>query len=319
METMRTTDKEHTSAMLARFGIKVKIVDDKLDQTAVGRADGLQPKTIETLLMLRLGQDLLDTGVRVFDICMWRSQSDTNGQPELRRVGREIHYPADAVDLLHPFILLCHQGMVEGMFVKDLKQSGFEVQRGSRFESFNYQFVDGKTDKVRAVLQKADGMEATIQADYLVGCDGARSRVRQGIPGTYTGENSYDSHWGVLDGELNTDFPDIWSKTVIYSEQHGSILIIPRERNLTRLYIEIKDQQQLINEEFFMKQARKIMSPFQVQWSSIEWFGNYRVSQRVAARFSDATEDIACHPRVFSKSFLLTHPVPLIDHVSYNT
>ncbi|POS73145.1 FAD binding domain-containing protein [Diaporthe helianthi] len=281
-------------ALLARFGIKVEILDDRPDQTAVGRADGLQPKTIETFQMLRLGGDLLDTGVKVFDICMWRSQVNSTGAMALSRVGREVHYPSDAVDVLHPFILLCHQGMVEGMFVDDLRKSGFEVRRGCKFETFGYGQGDGGSPIL--VTYTHDNLEKSLQSDYLVGCDGARSRVRQGIPGTYAEGNPHDSYWGVLDGELETDFPDIWSKTVVYSEEHGSVLIIPRERNLTRFYIEVKNQQNSVDEQFVMDQARKIMAPYSLEWLSMEWFGNYRVTQRVAARFSDSTGQ---PPRVF--------------------
>lgn len=283
---------------MARFGINVQIMDDRPDQTTVGRADGLQPKTIETFQMLRLGNDLLDTGVKVFDICMWRSEGGSGGQAEQRRVGREVHYPPDAVDVLHPFILLCHQGMVEGMFVEDLRQSGFEVHRGNKFESFSYEAADG-VGPLKATFKKNDGSEATIHTDYLVGCDGARSRVRQGIPDAYAEGNPHDSYWGVLDGELDTDFPDIWSKTVVYSEEHGSVLIIPRERNLTRFYIEVKNQQNSIDEQFVMEQARKVMAPYKLEWSSVEWFGNYRVTQRVAARFTDAPADGTRSPKVF--------------------
>jgi phenol 2-monooxygenase (NADPH) len=279
---------------LARFGVKVEILDDRPDQTTVGRADGLQPKTIETFQMLRLGGDLLDTGVKVFDICMWRSQANGTGIPALARVGREVHYPSDAVDVLHPFILLCHQGMVEGMFVDDLRQSGFEVRRGCNFETFGYGQGDGASP-IQATYTHGNS-EKSLESDYLVGCDGARSRVRQGIPGTYAEGNPHDSYWGVLDGELETDFPDIWSKTVVYSEEHGSVLIIPRERNLTRFYIEVKNQQSSVDEQFVMDQARKIMSPYSLEWLSVEWFGNYRVTQRVAARFSDSTGQ---PPRVF--------------------
>ncbi|KAJ0117525.1 FAD binding domain-containing protein [Diaporthe amygdali] len=282
------------AALLARFGIKVEILDDRPDQTTVGRADGLQPKTIETFQMLRLGGELLDTGVKVFDICMWRSQLDGNGAAALLRVGREVHYPPAAVDVLHPFILLCHQGMVEGMFVEDLRQSGVEVKRGCQFETFGYDLGDAGAP-IQVTYTHADA-ERSLQSDYLVGCDGARSRVRQGIPGTYAEGNPHDSYWGVLDGELDTDFPDIWSKTVVYSEEHGSVLIIPRERNLTRFYIEVKNQQDSVDETFVMDQARKIMSPYSLEWLSVEWFGNYRVTQRVAARFSDSTGEA---PRVF--------------------
>lgn len=97
--------------------------------------------------------------------------------------------------------------------------------------------------------------------------------------------------WGVLDGELITDFPDIWSKTLVYSQEHGSILIVPRERNMTRFYIELKagakfDRRDL-GQEFIMKRAKQIMAPFQLEWKYIEWFGRYQVGQRVASRFSD--------------------------------
>lgn len=240
--------------------------------------------------MLRLGGELLDTGVKVFDICMWRAERATGGQPaHLRRVGREVHYPRGAVDLLHPFILLCHQGMVEGMFVEDLRGSGVEVRRGSEFDAFRYEAPPGQKGPLWASFKRGDGTEAEVQADYLVGCDGARSRVRQGIPGAHAQGNPHDSYWAVLDGELDTDFPDIWSKTVVYSEEHGSVLIIPRERNLTRFYIEVRSQEQSVDERFVVDQARKVMAPYRVDWLSVEWFGNYRVAQRVAAGFSDAT------------------------------
>lgn len=291
-------NRGHIRALLARFGIKVEILDDRPDQTTVGRADGLQPKTLETFQMLRLGNDLLDTGVKVFDICMWRSESTTNGQAQMSRVGREVHYPPSAVDILHPFILLCHQGMVEGMFVEDLRQSGFEVQRGCKFESLRYE-DEYQAGPLQATFKKLNGEEGHLSADYVVGCDGARSRVRQNIPGTYAEGNPHDSYWGVLDGELDTDFPDIWSKTVVYSELYGSVLIIPRERNLTRFYIEVKNQKESIDEKFVMEQAQKIMAPYHVEWLSVEWFGNYRVTQRVAARFSDASGEDGCFPRVF--------------------
>jgi hypothetical protein len=121
--------------------------------------------------------------------------------------------------------------------------------------------------------------------------DGAHSRVRKSIPDAKPLGLSQQSVWGVLDGELVTDFPDIWSKTLVYSQEHGSILIVPRERNMTRLYIELKngpraDRSQL-GQEFVMQRAREIMAPFSIQWKYIEWFGRYQVGQRVASRFCD--------------------------------
>ena len=59
------------SSNLVRFGIKPAIIDDRPDKTSTGRADGLQPKTIETIKQLGLGDSLLKRGVRIYDICFW--------------------------------------------------------------------------------------------------------------------------------------------------------------------------------------------------------------------------------------------------------
>lgn len=129
-----------------------------------------------------------------------------------------------------------------------------------------------------------------IDADFCLG-DGAHSKVRKSIPDAKPIGLSQPSVWGVLDGELITDFPDIWSKTLVYSQEFGSILIIPRERNMTRFYIELKgnpkaDRHQF-GQEFVMQRAKDIMAPFQVNWKYIEWFGRYQIGQRVASRFCD--------------------------------
>lgn len=49
-------------------------MDDRDDKTSTGRADGLQPKTIETFKQLRLADPLLQKGVKIYDICFWVSK-----------------------------------------------------------------------------------------------------------------------------------------------------------------------------------------------------------------------------------------------------
>lgn len=53
------------------YGINAKILDDRDDKTSTGRADGLQPKSIETFRQLRLADTLLQKGVKIYDICFW--------------------------------------------------------------------------------------------------------------------------------------------------------------------------------------------------------------------------------------------------------
>jgi phenol 2-monooxygenase len=55
---------------LTRYGIKPVIVDDRSKKTSSGRADGLQPKTIETFKQLGMADPLLKKGVKIY-ICFW--------------------------------------------------------------------------------------------------------------------------------------------------------------------------------------------------------------------------------------------------------
>jgi len=55
-----------------------------------------------------------------------------------------------------------------------------------------------------------------VRSKYLVGCDGAHSAVRRSIGVEMKGEGT-DVFWGVLDGVIDTDFPDLWSKWYVFT------------------------------------------------------------------------------------------------------
>ncbi|KAJ5948477.1 hypothetical protein N7454_001784 [Penicillium verhagenii] len=271
---------------LARFGIDVVILDDRPDKTSTGKADGMQPKTIETFKQMRLAEPLLKNAARVYDISFWQSTAD---EP-LRRTGRQTHYPEHLVGASDPYILLAHQGMIEEILIDDMEMRGVFVTRNARFSSCSttgsgnlevtYEDLSTKTNK-------------TIRAEYLVGCDGARSKVRSFIPDAELEGEMTNASWGVLDGVIDTDFPDLWSKVAVRSHTAGSILWIPRERNMTRLYVELsatdgeRFEKSKATKEYVMQRAKEAMHPFNLEWKTVEWFGNYVVGQRVAKHFMD--------------------------------
>ncbi|KAG9952097.1 phenol 2-monooxygenase, partial [Aureobasidium melanogenum] len=274
------------AANLVRFGIKTTILDDRADKTSTGRADGLQPKSIETLKQMRLADPLLQRGVRIHDICFWSSSKEK----PLKRTERAEHFPA-LVDLLDPYILLVHQGMVEDIFLQDLQARGVEVTRSSPFVKYRDHGSGIPLDVYSRSITTEK--ERLWQTKYLVGCDGAHSKVRKAIPEIEAQGSSSEAIWGVLDGVIDTDFPDLWSKVVVYSEEAGNVLCIPRERNMTRLYIELRPESDepmdkaKATQEFVMERARQIMAPYKLSWESVEWFGIYQIGQRVASRFTD--------------------------------
>jgi phenol 2-monooxygenase len=242
---------------LIRFGINAEIIDNRSAKTSTGRADGLQPKTIETLKQMRLADRLLLKGVKVYDIKFWRSTPNES----LRRIGREVHFPP-SLDCLDPYLLLAHQGFVEDIFLKDMMERGIDVKRSLTF--VDYKSEPGQVNPIE-VLCKSNSSQAKqlLTTRYLVGCDGAHSNVRKAIGARPVGSSS-DAVWGVIDGVLETDFPDIFSKTVLYNEDVGSVLMFPRERNMTRLYIELKRElregtpNEMLDQDYVMQLAEEI-------------------------------------------------------------
>lgn len=73
-------------------------------------------------------------------------------------------------------------------------------------------------------------------------------------------------------GVIETDFPDLWSKVVIHSEAEGTVLCIPRERNMTRLYIELDcsfEGSERATQDLVIKKAQDIMAPYTIKWTSV--------------------------------------------------
>lgn len=181
-----------------------------------------------------------------------------------------MHYPPGVVEVLEPFILLVHQGMVEDVFLEDLKCRGVEVSRSTPFTKYSLT----KSGVEIECNDLKTGNSKILTSQFMVGCDGAHSKVRKNMLGAeFDGETS-TQHWGVLDGVLETDFPDLWSKAVIGSETAGSILCIPREKNMTRLYIELHPGDAPISSEsategFVMSRAKEIMKPFTLEWKTV--------------------------------------------------
>lgn len=186
--------------------------------------------------------------------------------------------------------------MVERVFVDDLAKRGIAVRRCHKLDGVS---VTGDLITVHTRFNVTRDTRA-FETTYLVGCDGAHSRVRKLInPSANPRDDTSDmSVWGVLDGEVDTDFPDVWTKTVLFSEQHGAILIMPRERDMTRLYIEMRPDADPADgatgshhhhnlvQAAIMRRAAQILHPYRIRWRTVEWFGQYRVSQRVAPTFA---------------------------------
>jgi phenol 2-monooxygenase (NADPH) len=149
----------------------------------------------------------------------------------------------------------------------------------------------------QAEMNKKANTEEVIKAKYMLGVDGARSWVRNQLGFKLEGEST-DYVWGVLDIVPITDFPDIRMRCAIHSASSGSVMVIPRENKLVRLYIQLtttekgaegsggKFDRSKLTPEHILESAQRIMAPYKITYRYCDWWTAYQVGQRVATQFA---------------------------------
>ncbi len=187
-----------------------------------------------------------------------------------------------------------------------------EANYGLEFVTLKVESV-GEHPVVVTLRDVGKGSQTTVRARYVVGCDGARSAVRESIGAVPQGD--FANHaWGVVDMLAVTDFPDIRLKAAIQSADEGNILLIPREGGyMVRLYVDLGEIDPSNREAFRNKHtqesviatAQRVLRPYALDVRRVVWFAVYQVGQRVTDRFDDVPVDPIAEgsttrlPRVF--------------------
>ncbi len=293
------------AAQLSSFAtIRTCIVDRRDGPLLVGQADGVACRTVEMFDAFGMSERLLREAYWVNETVFWRPSAENPAN--IVRTGRV----QDTADGLSEFPhLIVNQARLLNYFEEYMHRSPSRLapHYGWKFVTLS---VDPTEDyPVRVTLANAQtGQEKLVRARYVVGCDGAHSRVREAIGAVPRGD--FANHaWGVVDMLAVTDFPDIRLKAAIQSAGEGNILLIPREGGyLVRLYVDLgeidpanREAFRQITQEQVIATAQRVLHPYTLQVYSVAWFAVYQVGQRVTDRFDDVPpEQAATHlPRVF--------------------
>jgi phenol 2-monooxygenase len=157
--------------------------------------------------------------------------------------------------------------------------------------------ADDTNDMIMAAkLNEKANTEEIIHAKYMLGADGAHSWVRNQLGFKLEGDST-DFIWGVLDIVPITDFPDIRMRCAIHSASSGSVMVIPRENKLVRLYIQLttteksgeggsRADRSKITPEVILQSAQRIMAPYKIDYRKLDWWTAYQIGQRVGTNFS---------------------------------
>ena len=205
------------SASLARWGYRIKHIDIRTEATAAGRADGIQPRSLDLLCNMGLKAEIMARKPGSFrDVAFWDSDPSGFG---ISRTGSWASCPK-SVGARYPFTTTLHQGLIEDVLLRDLEGRGVHVQRPWRILDFSVDTqCPGNKSPVHVWIQNVvTGAVEEIDSKYLFSGEGAKSSIREnlGIQMLYK-EPRVVNCWGVIDAQVSTNFPDVKVRSLLLS------------------------------------------------------------------------------------------------------
>jgi phenol 2-monooxygenase len=297
-----------TAAQLSQFpGITTRIVDRRGGRLEIGQADGIQARSVETFQAFGFAAALTAEAYRITEMAFWKP--DPHDPSRIVRAARTVDDPTGVSEFPH---LLVNQARVLDYFAEVMAHSPTRMTPDYGLEFVALEIGEEGEYPVAVTLAQTtgerSGEERVIHAKYVVGADGARSRVRESIGRELAGDQANHA-WGVIDVLAVTDFPDIRTKCAIQSGSGGNILLIPREGGyLFRMYVdlgEVRDDDngavRATTVDQIVAKANEIMHPYTLEAKSVAWHSVYEVGHRLADRFDDvAAGEVGLRtPRVF--------------------
>lgn len=310
------------AASLSQLGVHYRIIDKSPHRVGVGHADGFQCRTVEVFESLGIAHRVVHEGNEVAEIVFY--DPDPHDEAKLKESYRMADTEPGTSYFRH---MLLGQGRVEQFLIDSAyEHGGPDVERNvapaqldidehasDRHDADTYPIAvhvqhmsppasthDPKSGLYRSNLFTTNGTSVqevlrseTIRAKYVIGCDGARSWVRQRLGPDYDLRgDSANTYWGVVDCKPVTDLPTVRMKNAIHSSADGSILTVPRERGFVRFYVQMGSLQpgervdrSEVTVERIIAKAQRILRPYTFECPEVEWYTCYEIGQRLCDRF----------------------------------
>ncbi|KAG9513686.1 putative flavin-containing monooxygenase, partial [Aureobasidium melanogenum] len=302
------------AAQLSLFpNITTRLVEQKAERLTLGQADGLQVRSIEMFEAYGFSERVLKEAYYINEMTFWKP--DEKNPEHIVRSGRIKDTPDDLSEFPH---VILNQARVHDFFLDVMLRSPTRLQPSYSRKLKQLALLPAKdnssqdTSSVQVQLERTDpgheGEVEDVRARYVIGCDGARSAVRQAIGLKLQGDSANQA-WGVMDVLAISDFPDWRNKVAIHSATQGSIVIIPREGGyLVRLYIELDKlsaNERVASRNFsadnLIETAKRIFHPYTLDVKEVVWHSVYEIGQRLCSRFDNliAQQAEAEYPNVF--------------------
>ena len=254
---------------LTKTGVKVRIIDKAEKAGTTSRALVIHPRTLEFYNQLGIATRMVERGVEIKGANLWISGE---------RVGRLQFSNIHASISPFQFILGLPQDEQEEMLETELANLGVKVERSTELLSFE-QSITG----VRAQLIRTGGAAEQCEAQYLMGCDGARSVVRQQIGTDFPG-GTYEETYYVADLKCKGLF-ELGEVNIAIDEADFLALFPLKGLDVIRLVGTIRHDATTKKELSWNDVSEGIIQRLKLEVQEVRWFSTYKVHHRVASFF----------------------------------
>lgn len=255
---------------LVKQGVSVRVIDKAAGPGTTSRALAVHARTLELYEQLDLADAVVQKGYTVPGARLWIA-----GEPAARIPFEQLVSDLTPYGFLHIF----PQDEHERLLVERLERLGIQVARSTELVDF--------TEADSSVLSRVrgpSGEETEVRADFIAGCDGARSKVREAMRTGFPG-GTYQQMFYVADvagkgsafnGDLNVDLDQSDFLAIFPLADAGRIRLIGAIRP-----DEGKDVDKLTFDDIKDRAIRSL----RLDVDKVNWFSAYHVHHRVTDRF----------------------------------
>ena len=255
---------------LTKQGVPVRIVDKTAGPGATSRALAVHARTLELYRQLDLDEAVSAKGYTVPGARLWLGGREATRVP----------FEQIASDLTpYGFLHIFPQDEHERLLVDRLQSLGVSVERSTELLGFTEE-----GDQISARLRGPDGAESTANADFIAGCDGARSVVRETMGTGFPG-GTYPQVFYVADvagegppfnGDLNIDLDESDFLAIFPLADKGRVRLIGAIKSDHG-----KDLDKLTFDDISDRATQKL----HLKVDKVNWFSVYHVHHRVTDQF----------------------------------
>ena len=254
-----------TAIGLAGRGVDFIIVDALGEAQNTSRAAVIHAATLESLRSLKVGDRLVEQGIKV---------------PHFRIRDRDsvlLHADFSKLPTPTPYALMIPQDESEQILIERLAELGHAVRRPVRLSGYV-----PSARGVRATCEDGNG-GLVIDARYIVGADGEKSSVRAGAGIDFPG----DTYGSFLLADVRMDWPIDRQEVTLFFSEAGTLVVAPMSRERYRVVAQLRNAPSVPTVEDVQRviDARGPRSGVTVR--EMLWGSRFQVHHKLADRFQD--------------------------------